>query len=309
MIHSKIRAFHAVATEGNFTKAARMLNVSQPAVSAQVKGLEAAYGVTLFIRENRKALLTEPGERLFEVSRRILRLEEEADGILRSVKELPSSDFKVGTDAPYGVTAILVAYCQRHPGLHVSLTMGTGEEIQHDLLNCKIDVAVLSRSQEDPRLIITPYARHQVVVIVNKSHPWAGRSSIDLEDLADQPMVLRITDNSLTGPTFEAALHKAGVKPKWIMKVDSREAMRETVAAGVGVGAIVDFEARSDRRLKALRLRNADLVISESVVTLRQRNGLPAIRSFRRIAKELVEAGQAYGPSMQSTEKVSLDGL
>lgn len=270
-----------------------MLNVSQPAVSAQIKGLEDAYGVTLFIRENRKARLTEPGHRLFEVSRRIMRLEEEADEILRSVRELPPSTFKVGTDAPYGVTALLAAYCQAQPGLHVSLTMGTGEAMQHDLINGAIDAAVLCRTRDDPRLIIAPYARHEVVVIVNRDHPWAGRSSVALEELADQPMVLRITDKSLTGPIFEAALAEAGVKPKWIMKVDSRETMREAVAAGVGVGAIVDLEARSDRRLRALHLQNADLAVPESVVCLRQRSSLPAIRAFRRLARELAGAGES----------------
>lgn len=291
MIYSQIRAFSAVATEGSFTRAAQLLNVSQPAISAQIKGLEATYGLVLFRRDNRKVVLTEPGQRLFEISRRILRLEEEADEVLKSYKETTSGLFKVGTDAPYGVTALLAAYCQRQPGLHVTLTMGSSEEMQRDLLSAKIDAAILCRSKEDPRLVIRPYARHRVVVIVNKNHPWAGRAGIDIKELAGQEMVLRLTENSLTGPTFKSALDAAGVKPKWILEVDSREAMRETVAAGVGIGAIVDLEAYADRRLKALQLRDVDLEIAESVVCLAQRSHLASIRSFCQLAKELTNIG------------------
>ena len=163
--------------------------------------------------------------------------------------------------------------------------------MERDLLSAKIDAAILCRCNEDPRLVIKPYAHHRVVVIVNESHPWAARTGIDMKELSGQEMVLRITENSLTGPTFKAALDAAGIKPKWIMEVDSRETMREAVAAGVGIGAIIDLEASADRRLKALQILDVDLKIAESVVCLRQRSHLPPIRSFCQLAKKLTNIG------------------
>ncbi len=90
MIFAPIRAFRAAVHEASFPRAAVLLTVSQPAISAKIKGMEETYGLVLFRRDNRKVVLTEPGQRFFEISRRILRLVEEADEVLKSYKETTS---------------------------------------------------------------------------------------------------------------------------------------------------------------------------------------------------------------------------
>ena len=101
--HAQLRAFHAVATERSFTKAARALRVSQPAVTIQVKALEESCGAALLDRRGRQVVPTELGEGLLAITRRIFGLEQEADEMLAAAGELRSGHLKVGADGPYFV--------------------------------------------------------------------------------------------------------------------------------------------------------------------------------------------------------------
>jgi aminoethylphosphonate catabolism LysR family transcriptional regulator len=285
MLYPQLRAFHAVATQGGFSKAAETLHVTQPAISAQIRALEQTYGVTLFARLGRTTVLTEPGERLLEITRRIFALEQEADEALRAARKLQPSLFKVGSDAPYSVSQLLAVYCQRNPGVHVSLMMGTAEEMQRELVSCRLDVAVLVRVQKDPRFLVVPYSTHRIVLIVGQQHPWATRASVPVKELHGQPIILRDSRYSLTHQVFERTLKQKGVAPNVIMKVDSRENLREAVAAGVGMGVTVETDALSDHRVRGLTLSGAALSIDDYLVCLKQRSELSAVRTFLGLAR------------------------
>lgn len=284
MLYPQLRAFHAVATKGGFSKAAETLHVTQPAISAQIRALEQTYGIALFARLGRTTVLTEPGERLLEITRRIFALEQEADEALRAARKLQPTMFKIGSDAPYSVSGLLAVYCQKNPGVHVSLIMGPAEEMQRELLGCRLDVAVLVRVQKDPRFLVVPYSRHKIVLIVGQHHPWAKRASVQIKDLHGQPMILRDSRYSLTHQVFERALKQKSVAPNVVMKVDSRENLREAVAAGVGMGVTVETDALSDQRVKGLVLNGGALSISDYLVCLKQRGELSAVRTFLSFA-------------------------
>ena len=287
MIYAQLKAFHAVALEGSFTKAADRLRVSQPAVSKQVKELEEAYGVKLCARHAGQVRLTEDGEKLFEIIKDIFLLEEKADNFLRSAKGLEPTSFRVGSDAPYSVSELMSRYCQRHPTLPVSLTINTAEETMRRLMSAAIDVAVLIRVEPDPRLHIVPFAEHTIMVIVPIDHAWAGRDALKIGELDGQPMVVRSKQLSLTSRVFDRALNAANVRPVTTLAVDSREAMREAVAAGVGIGVIPEIEAVSDKRLKAIRVSDTRLTIPENVVCLKERRNFKATASFLQVAAAL----------------------
>src|SRR5437764_1412643 len=107
MFYQQLKAFHAVAAEGGFTRAAVALHRTQPAISAQVKALESRYGVKLFERAGRTITVTEFGQQLFEITRRMFALEEEADHALRSARTPRFKSLKIAADAPYSLSAIL----------------------------------------------------------------------------------------------------------------------------------------------------------------------------------------------------------
>ena len=279
MNHSQLRAFHAVASEGSFTKAANALHVTQPTLSGQVKGLEKTYGVKLFDRLGRKVAPTALGQELLVLTRRLFSLEAETEHLLSAARGLQKGHLRVGADAPYHVTAALSAFTQRYPGIQITRTVGNSAELARDLLEHRLDVAVLANVSGDPRLYAKPLRHDRLVAFVAKTHPWAKRRRVDLADLKEQRLVLR-EQGSATRQIFETAMARRGLEWGEVLDMNSREAVRETVAAGLGVGVVSAGEFSKDPRLSILELTGADMAMTEYIVCLAERQDLRLVRSF-----------------------------
>lgn len=284
MSYARLRAFHAVATEGSFTVAAQSLGVTQPTLSAQVKALEESYGVALFDRRGRGIVATTLGEQLLEITRRLFLLEEEANELLARARTLTTGHLRVGADGPYHVLPFLAAFAERHPAVHISLAIGNSEAVLESLLHYRADVAVIADIADDPRLERILCAENRLVVFVPRRHPWAGRRSIRLGDLRDQPIVLREL-GSTTRRLFEHAIARAKIKTRVVMEIESREAVREAVAAGLGIGVVSEAEFGHDDRLVAVPVADADLATREYVVCLRERRNLRIVSAFLELVR------------------------
>lgn len=285
MNYAQIRAFQAVATEGSFTKAARLLGVSQPAVTIQVKALEEGFGVTLLDRRGHQVTVTDLGRQLLDITRRVFGLEQEAEELLSAARELRGGYLKVGADGPYFVMGFLAAFIALYPGVRVAVTMGNSQAVLQDLFEFRTDVAVLARIDDDQRLHAIPHTRQPVVVFVPSGHEWANRRSIKLAELESRAMVLR-EEGSSTRQVFETALAEAGVKPRVVLEIGSREALHEAVAAGLGIGVISKAELGRDPRLRAIRISDARLESREYVVCLNERRNLRTVQAFLKIVGE-----------------------
>lgn len=279
MNHAQLRAFHAVALAGSFTAAAKRLRVSQPAVTMQVKALEDAYGVELFRRRGRTVERTELGSALLDLTTRLFGTEEEAQELLGAARALRKGRLRVGADAPYHVMALLAAFRERHPGIAISLAVGNASDVLRDLQGGRTEVAVLAEVPQGPHLHAVPCARYRVVAIVPRNHKWARRKRLALAELEGKPMVLREPE-SVTRRTFDAALRKAGVAPRVVMEIGSREGVREAVAAGLGIGIIASAELGEDARFVPLPIDDAALDNTEFAVCLAARRDLRMVRAF-----------------------------
>jgi LysR family transcriptional regulator, low CO2-responsive transcriptional regulator len=279
MNHAQLRAFHAVASEGGFTRAAHQLHVTQPTLSGQVKALEARYGVRLFDRRGRRVAPTELGRELLDLTRRLFSLEAEAEHLLSAAKGLTRGSLRVGADAPYHVTAALAAFTGRYPGIRVSLTVGNSVELAHALLDHHLDVAVLADPAGDPRYFARPLRRDRMVAFVPKTHPLARRRRLDLADIVGLRLVLR-EQGSTTRRIFETAVARRGLALTEVLDMNSREAVREAVAAGLGIGVVSESEFGSDPRLAAVELLGEDLTMTEYAVCLAERKDLRLVKTF-----------------------------
>ena len=279
MIYSSLRAFHAVASHGSFTRAAESLGLTQPTLSAQVKALEESYGVALLDRRGRGVAATSLGEQLLDITRRLFLLEEEADELLSRARDLTAGHLRVAAGGPYYAVPLLAAFGARYPGVHISLSIGNSEEVLEALLHYRADVAVISDLEPDPRLEIIPYAEHRLVVVVPRRHPWARTRGIRLRDLEGEPMVLREI-GSMTRRLFERAIAKAKVAPRVVMEIESREAVSEAVAAGLGIGIVSEAEFGHDERLAAVHVTDVTLRTREYVICLKERRRLRIVSAF-----------------------------
>src|SRR4030095_2175264 len=164
--YAQLRAFHAVASEASFTRAAEALHVTQPTLSAQVKALEESYGVLLFDRRGRRTEATQLGGQLRPVTRRYFGLETEAEQLLAATRALSGGHLRVGADAPQHVMAELSAFHRVYPGVRLSLSIGNSDEVLHELLDHRSDVAIIADLPEDPPLFARPLRRHPRIALL-----------------------------------------------------------------------------------------------------------------------------------------------
>ena len=289
MNHAQLRAFHAVASEGSFTRAAQRLNVTQPTLSGQVKALEELYGVTLFDRRGRRVQPTDLGLGLLEITRHLFNLEAEADQILAAAKGLRRGHLRIGADAPIHVISALAAFARRYPGIRLSVAIGNSEKLLADLLEHRADVAILATRPTGPRFHAFPFREDRLIAFVERGHEWSGRNRIRLEELAGRRLVLRET-GSTTRQLFEAALERHGIQRGEALELGSREAVREAVAAGLGIGIVSESEFGDDRRVVPLPFTGSEMQTTENVACLAERRDLRLVRAFLEIVESTAPA-------------------
>lgn len=287
--HAQLRAFHAVASEGGFTRAAGALHVTQPTISAQVKELEDAYGVKLFERAGRGVEITELGRALFDITRRQFGLEAEAEQLLASARGLLRGQLRVGADAPYHIIPLLRGFARRYPEIKLSLSFGNSHEVLEALLDRRSDVAVLADLKPEDRIHAVPFRRDRLVLFVERGHPWAGRRSVHLKELEGQRVVLREV-GSITRALFEEAMAAAGIPLGDTLEIGSREAVREAVAAGLGIGAVFESEFGHDERLRRVAIRDARIESTEYAACLKERLSVRVVRAFFDLLGEALGA-------------------
>lgn len=279
MTPSQLRAFLAVARNRGFSAAARALGVSQPTLTSQVQALERQHNVALFYRRGRRLDLTDTGQRLLPIAQRIAELELDAYNLLYNSGVLNVGHLKIGAVGPFHVIEMADAYRRRYPNVELSIRMGNSAETMADLENYVTDVAVLASFNDDPRFVAVPYADHAIVIFAHVDHPFAARCAIDLKELHGQPMVMR-EQGSTTRLALEKALRLADVTPRVVMEIGSREALREAVARGIGLGAVSEAEFVPDPRLRLLRIVDEPVSTHTYVYCLADRKDSRLVASF-----------------------------
>ncbi len=276
---NQLRAFHAVASHGSFSRAAGALHLTQPTLSGQVKSLEQRFGVKLFHRRRRGIELTELGRQLFQHCARIEASHEEIALLLERETRGIGGKLDIGADAPYQIMPIVANFKTRHPAVAVTLRFGNSSWLLRQLGEGLVDVIVAPNLASRSRLHTVALATDFLRVFVKADHPWQARRHIALEELREQTVVLRET-GSTTRAILDRALRRAGIRLEHTIEIGSREAVREAVAAGLGISVIPDSERGNDNRFHFLEVRNAALSNTEYVACLAKSREQPTLKEF-----------------------------
>ncbi|MGR3454347.1 LysR substrate-binding domain-containing protein [Pseudooceanicola sp.] len=284
MRYAQLRAFHHVAVAGGFSRAAEALHLTQPAVSDQVRQLEESYDILLFDRSRKQVRLTEAGEDLLRITLRMFEAENEAAEFLTEARSLRTGHLRIMADAPHHLLHILAAFRDRYPGIRISLSTGNSDQVVAALRAYEADVGVMGGMPEVSGLTGAVLDASPIVAFVARSSPLAARSDLALRDLSSLPLVLR-EEGSKTRAKLLAAAEAEGFSLSPAIEAEGREAVREIVAAGGGVGFVSMAEFGADARLRPIPLRpEAGLMMEEAVVCLDQRRDVRLIRAFMELA-------------------------
>jgi len=232
---SKIRALNAVAEAGSYAAAARILNVSQPAVSRQIRDLESEYAVRLFDRKNGMLKPTPLCAELCDIAEHMAEAERNANRLLSRHNTLLNGKLTVGLGNSMPGMALIATFHKKHPSVEISVETGSFENIIRAVITREVDVGVLPDIPDDGRFRKELLMRQSVVAIVHPDHTLGNANSLTCTRLVQQPLIFR-TRGSSTQRVVDRAFQNAGLTPHPLLTLDTRDAVYEAVANGMGIG-------------------------------------------------------------------------
>ncbi|MFJ7356423.1 LysR substrate-binding domain-containing protein [Phyllobacterium sp. NPDC097923] len=286
MRYVQLRAFHHVAIYGGFSRAAEMLFLTQPAISDQVRKLEEEYDILLFNRNKKQVSLTEAGQRLLEITHRMFDTEQQALELLSESRALRAGTLRIVADAAHHLLHILGTFRERYPGIQVSVRAGNTETVISSLYSYEADIGVLGEIPTGRDFEILKLNSTPIVAFVSTEHPLAAAKSLTLEELTHFPLVMR-ERGSKTRQKLQERAASMGFDLKPAIEAEGREAVREIVASGAGVGFVSSAEFGKDNRLVQIPIAGPDVLMDEALICLRERSAGKLVRVFLDIAKSL----------------------
>ncbi len=233
----QLQVFKAVAEHSSFSKAAAELHLTQPAVSIQVKHLEEAIGLPLFERIGRKLFLTEAGCELRYYSLSIARQLEDAREVFAQLKSTRRGQLRVAvaTTANSFASHLLAAFSRLYPEAGLTLDVTNRSSLIRQLRDNETDIVIMGKPPSDMDLVSEPFMDNPLVVIAASGHPMSGRRRIRLSDITDERFVVRETGSG-TRAAMQRFMADHGLDIAIGMEMTSNEALKQAVAAGLGLG-------------------------------------------------------------------------
>lgn len=279
MRHAQLKAFHAVAVHGGFSRAAEALGLTQPAVSDHVRKLEETYGVQLFTRQPSGVALTDMGRKLFAIAERLFEAEAEAAELLSRGRTLEEGQLTIGADAASHILPELARFRLRHPKLSVRLVTGNSAQLLRRLEDFSIDIAVTAEQPQGPAFLSRKLRSDRLVAVVQRASKLSRRKEIAFAELLRLPLILR-EEGSMTRKLLLEEAARRGLALSATIEIESREAAREAAAQGLGLAIMSEGELAPDGRLAVLAVPDWATPMEEWMACLASRSSLHVIRSF-----------------------------
>jgi len=258
---NQLLTFYHAADSMNFSRAASRLNVTQPAVSAQIRQLESDLGVKLFVRLGKKLMLSEPGEVLLQYARKIFSLRDEAEEVLENLRSVRKGTLKLGTARTYArnVMPVLLARFQKHfPKVNIVLMEGSSLEMARSLWSLDVEVAVVAYPGPVKRVKFNFLNQEDLVVIASPQHRLAGVEGISVKRLAKEPVIMR-EKGSGTRRAAGDLFRRYRVKPEIVLETSNSEVIQEQVARGIGISVLTRSAVHSAVTSHRLAVLNLDI--------------------------------------------------
>ncbi len=284
MRHSQLRAFHQVALLGGFSRAAEALGLTQPAVSEQVRKLEQDHDTLLFHRDRRQVRLTEAGAALLRLTRPYFEAEAQIAEHLSQSGAAVAGELRVIADAAHHVTGLLRQVRARYPQITITLRGGNTGEILDELRAYNAEIGVMGDVAPGADMDAIPLGGSEIVAFAGAGLLPPSTSALPLADLLRLPLVFR-ESGSKTRQKIEEEAARQGLRLVPAMVAEGREAVRELVASGAGIGFVSRAEMGADDRLHPIRIEGTALRMEETLVCLSQRRDVRLIRAVMEMAR------------------------
>ncbi len=282
----QLRVFASVARHLSFARAAEELKLTAPAVSMQIKELEAEVGLPLFDRTSRQVSLTTIGEYMLAHTRRVLSAMRDASDLVARFRGLKTGPLDVGmvSTANYFLPRLLAQFREEHPGIEIRLQVANNrDQIVTLMQQGDIELAIMGRPPQGWPTRAEPFAMHPHVLVTSVDHPFTRMESVvPVSALAEEGFIVR-EPQSGTRAALDEYMRSHRLTVRVAMQMSSNEAIKQAVMAGMGVAL--------------LSLHTLGLELHHGLIAAPETEGLPVMRRWHvvhNLAKTLSPAAAAF---------------
>jgi len=288
----QIKAFLAIAEAKTFTAGARRVNITQAAISMQIRQLEDEVGIQLFTRTPRRVILTQAGEFLLDRARKILR---EHDSAIAEIAEVAGAEFgrlRLGSSSSMFTThqlpTIMLQLRAKYPNAEVTVTSATSQNLVDKMMHGEIDTAFVSLPVDNSNITTDLLFSDEIVAIAYPKHPLAKEKFISAATLAGEKLILGERGGN-TRRMIDDFFAAANVRPNVTMELSRQEAINQMVENNMGVGIAgaktVAKEIREGRLISWL-IEGAEIQWELGLARLRGGYYSPIAKEFAGLCKE-----------------------
>ena len=289
---NQLRAFYCVAKNMSFTKAAKELFITQPAVTAQVKHFEEWCELKLFKKKGRGICLTDEGEVLYQHARQLFEYETQIENTVNDYRQLKKGVLRIGstrTYARYLMPLIMRQFHKKFPKIQIYLDEGSSLDMSISLLELKNEIAIISKIKDDPSIVYVPFSQEEVIPILSVDHPLRSKKYFCVEKIDQEPVIMREVGSG-TRQFTDALFQQFNIKPNILMETANTEFIKQLVARGDGISFLVKEAVGEDiqaNRLATLPFENGSRYLEANFAYLKnQPLSLPA-QAFMQALNEL----------------------
>jgi DNA-binding transcriptional LysR family regulator len=235
----QLKVFEAIARHGSFTRASEELFLTQPTVSMQIKKLTGAIGQPLFEQIGKKIYLTAVGQELYLTCREVFHSLDRFEMTVADMQGLKQGQLRLAviTTAEYFIPRLLGPFCQRYPGIEVTLEVFNREHILQRLNDNMDDLYILGQPPEGIAVEYFPFLENPLVVVGPPGHPLTTLNRVTVQNLAEYPFIMR-EPGSGTRQALQRLFDEHKVHINVRMELGSNEAIKQAIMGGLGVSAL-----------------------------------------------------------------------
>ena len=288
----QLEAFYFVVKKKGFTRAAEDLNVTQPAVTIQVRSLEKSLNVNLIQQVGKRLQLTEAGEFLYQYAEKIFDLVSDADEKMRDFKKLMRGTLQIGTTkhyARYVMPYLLSEFQRRYPRIKVILDEGNSENIARSILEMKNELALISEINLDQKIKSNFFSTVEFVLVASSEHRFSERKSISLRELNNEPLILREKGSALRDAILRK-FHEYGIWLSVIIEANSLDFIMDYVKQNKGVSFMIEPDIKKELEegiLKIIPIDEGNITLFTDFIYHNEKALSPPAEAFLKMVGEL----------------------
>jgi DNA-binding transcriptional LysR family regulator len=294
----QLEAFYVVVKRKSFTRAAEELNVTQPAVSIQVKSLEKSLNLKLIQRVGKRVQLNEAGELLYQYAEKIFNLVSDADEKMGDFKKLMRGTLQIGATknyARYIMPSLLSEFQRRYPRVKVILDEGNSEDMARSVLEMKNELALIAQINLDRKIKSIFFSTVEFVLVASPEHRFSQRKSISLRELNEEPVILREKGSGLRAAILRK-FHEYGIWPSVIIEASSLDFIVGYVKQNKGVSFMFEPDIKGELErgtLKVIPIDEGNIMLFTDIISYNEKSLSPPAEAFLKMVGEL--RGQMRG--------------